>query len=31
MAAMVLCLEELARRRHAWDVYAVATVQEETG
>jgi putative aminopeptidase FrvX len=31
VAAMVLCLEQLARRRHAWDVYAVATVQEETG
>jgi endoglucanase len=31
VAAMVLCLEELGRRRHAWDVYAVATVQEETG
>jgi len=30
VAAMVLCLEELARRTHAWDVYAVATVQEET-
>jgi endoglucanase len=31
VAAIVLCLEELARRRHAWDVYAVATAQEETG
>ena len=31
VAAIVLCLEELARRRHSWDVYAVATVQEETG
>ncbi len=30
VAAMVLCLEELARRTHAWDVYAVATVQEES-
>ncbi len=29
VAAIALCLEELARRRHAWDVYAVATVQEE--
>jgi putative aminopeptidase FrvX len=29
IAAIVLCLEELERRRHAWDVYAVATVQEE--
>ena len=31
VAAIVLCLEELARRRHSWDVHAVATVQEETG
>jgi putative aminopeptidase FrvX len=31
VAAIVLCLEELSRRRHAWDVYAVATVQEEVG
>ncbi len=30
VAAMVLCLEELSRRTHEWDVYAVATVQEET-
>jgi endoglucanase len=29
VAAIVLCLEELARRRHSWSVYAVATVQEE--
>jgi endoglucanase len=29
VAAIVCCLEELARRRHSWDVYAVATVQEE--
>ena len=29
VAAIALCLEELARRRHDWDVYAVATVQEE--
>jgi endoglucanase len=29
VAAMVLCLEELSRYRHAWDVCAVATVQEE--
>jgi tetrahedral aminopeptidase len=29
VAAIALCLEELARRRHLWDVYAVATVQEE--
>jgi putative aminopeptidase FrvX len=31
VAAIVLCLEELARRRHSWDVHAVATAQEETG
>ena len=31
VAAIVLCLEELSRRRHSWDVYAVATAQEETG
>jgi len=29
IAAIVLCLEELARRRHSWNVFAVATVQEE--
>lgn len=29
VAAIALCLEELRRRRHTWDVYAVATVQEE--
>lgn len=26
-----VCLEELGRIRHQWDVYAVATVQEEVG
>jgi endoglucanase len=31
VAAIALCLEELERRSHAWDVYAVATVQEEVG
>jgi endoglucanase len=31
VAAIVLCLEELSRRSHEWDVYAVATVQEEVG
>ncbi len=31
VAAAVLCLEELTRLRHRWDVYAVATVQEEMG
>jgi tetrahedral aminopeptidase len=30
VAVMALCLEELSRRRHQWDLYAVATVQEET-
>jgi endoglucanase len=29
VAAIALCLEELGKRRHEWDVYAVATVQEE--
>jgi putative aminopeptidase FrvX len=29
VAAMILCMEELARSRHEWDVCAVATVQEE--
>jgi endoglucanase len=31
VAAAVACLEALARRRHHWDLYAVATVQEEVG
>jgi endoglucanase len=31
VAAMAVCLEVLARVRHEWDVYAVATVQEEEG
>jgi putative aminopeptidase FrvX len=29
VAALTVCLEELAARRHAWDVWAVATAQEE--
>jgi endoglucanase len=29
--ASALCLEELARARHRWDVMAVATTQEEVG
>ncbi len=29
VAAVTLCLEQLKRVNHAWDVYAVATVQEE--
>jgi len=31
VAAAAVCLEELGRVRHTWDVYAVATVQEEVG
>jgi putative aminopeptidase FrvX len=31
VAAVVLCLELLSGMRHTWDVYAVATVQEEVG
>jgi len=31
IAAEVVCLEELGRMHHLWDVYAVATVQEEVG
>lgn len=31
VVAMAVCLEELARMHHDWDVYAVATVQEEEG
>lgn len=30
VAAVAVCLEYLAERRHAWDVVAVATAQEET-
>jgi endoglucanase len=29
VAAVAVCLEELSRLHHTWDVYAVATVQEE--
>jgi endoglucanase len=29
VAALTLCLQELQSRRHAWDVWAVATAQEE--
>ena len=28
VAALTLCLEELQKRNHAWDVWAVATAQE---
>ena len=31
VAAVILCLQEVARRSRAWDVFAVATVQEEIG
>lgn len=31
VAALTVCLEELQDRSHVWDVWAVATVQEETG
>jgi tetrahedral aminopeptidase len=31
VAIITLALEQLANVKHAWDVYAVATVQEETG
>jgi len=31
VAVVALCLEMLARMRHSWDVFAVATVQEELG
>ncbi len=31
VAAVTVCLNELRTLNHAWDVYAAATVQEETG
>ncbi|MBN1248602.1 MAG: M42 family metallopeptidase [Anaerolineae bacterium] len=31
LAALTLALEALQHRKHAWDFYAVATVQEEVG
>jgi endoglucanase len=31
IAAIVLCLEELSRRTHSWDVCVVAAAQEEVG
>ncbi len=31
VVAMLVCLEGLASIKHVWDVYAVATVQEEVG
>jgi len=30
VAALTICLEELKNKSHVWDVWAVATVQEET-
>ncbi len=30
VAAVTLCLDALSRRHHTWDVYAVASAQEET-
>jgi putative aminopeptidase FrvX len=31
VTALTICLEELQGKTHLWDVWAVATVQEETG
>lgn len=31
VAIVTACLHELSKMHHAWDVYAVGTVQEETG
>ncbi len=31
LAALTLCLEQLQNKSHVWDVWAVATVQEEIG
>jgi len=31
VAALVFCLEALSTLRHTWDVYAIATTQEEVG
>lgn len=31
VAAVTVCLHQLRRMQHSWDVYAAATVQEETG
>ncbi len=31
VVAVAVCLDELSRLRHSWDVYAVATSQEEVG
>jgi tetrahedral aminopeptidase len=31
VASLAVCLEMLATMNHSWDVYAVSTIQEETG
>jgi tetrahedral aminopeptidase len=31
VASLIICLEELTRLKHSWDVLAVATAQEEVG
>ena len=31
VASVVICLEQLSKVRHLWDIYAVATSQEEVG
>ncbi len=31
VASLAVCLELLASMKHSWDVYAVSTIQEETG
>ena len=31
VASLLVCLDELSRLRHLWDVFVVATVQEEVG
>ncbi len=31
VAAIIICLDELSRMEHSWDVYGVATVREEIG
>lgn len=30
VAALTICLEELQNKKHSWDIWAVASVQEET-
>jgi tetrahedral aminopeptidase len=31
VAALTICLDELKTQKHSWDVWAIATVQEEVG